>query len=254
MCPEILHIAGPFSIQGYGMMILCAIGIFSWLVLHDFRRKKIITATQYFELLSVGILSALVAGRLMHIFTSSQEFLSLQALVPWTPGFSILGSILGLLIVIPWYLWYHRLPVLPILDLAAKYALLMQSIARIGCFLAGCCSGIATNLWYGIRFAASQDRVHATQLYSAALLLLLFGVLYLISKRLPFGTGMISCVYLMFATAERFIVDFLRADREFFSFFSYFSINQCIALFLFAISSAMMGLLMYRTKYRQKDA
>jgi len=255
MFPEIVHLWGPFSIRGYGLMILMGLALFSWLLLHDARRPRLITQEQYFQALFYAIIAALVGGRVLSILTRLPESLNWhEIIIPWEGGFSVLGSTLAVLIIIPWYLSAHCLAVVSLMDLGATYGPLLQAVARLGCLLAGCCFGSPTTAWYSISFTDSYAycplniALHPTQLYSAGLLFLLFLFMYCIVRPAHFKRGVASCLYIMGMSAERFFIDFFRGDRELFpEFFTWFSYNQLIALFLFVISSGILILLTTRT-------
>ena len=71
---------------------------------------------------------------------------------------------------------------------------LAHAFGRIGCFCAGCCGGIATDLWFGIQFPGEHVKHIPTQLFEAIFL-------FLISA---------AMIVLYF----KFIIEFFRADSE----------------------------------------
>ena len=110
-------------------------------------------------------------------------------------------------------------------------------MGRVGCFLIGDDYGGPSTLpWavkfpeglppstvaslqeFGVRVPAGLDpgtvlAVHPTQIYETLIMLAVFA--YLWSKRnAPGGTGWIFGAYLMFAGAERFLVEILRAKDD----------------------------------------
>ena len=124
------------------------------------------------------------------------------------------------------------LPLFKTLDWCAPYLALGQSIGRVGCFFNGCCYGKAVS--WGIYFPAHDARLHPTQLYSAVGLF----ILYLILKNYrnkKHSDGAVFVTYLFYASAFRFIIEFLRADHV--AYFGPFSIFQiiCLALMIAAI-------------------
>ena len=62
-----------------------------------------------------------------------------------------------------------KFPVLKILDITAPVISIGQVIGRLGCFLAGCCQGIPTNVPWAVTFPNSlfpkSVKVHPTQIY-----------------------------------------------------------------------------------------
>lgn len=189
-----------------------------------------------------GIASGGIGARLLWLFSNLNEINNpLEIASIWEGGLSVLGSIIGVLCMLTVYLSRHKIPLLPFLDLIATYAPLLQSIARLGCFFAGCCYGkICTQAW-GIvytdlgSFAPLNQALHPTQLYSAGALFALFILLVFMARNLSLRTGSIFSFYLAGAGLERFVVDFFRADQEWLpGGLRLFSLHQCIALGLVA--------------------
>ncbi len=254
MHSEVLHICGPISIQWYGLMIFLGIIIFSWAFLKDPQRKKLISTDTFFDLIGLSIVVALLGGRLLFLLTNHEGIQSMyDCIAVWDGGFSLLGSILGLLIVIPWYLRKKGIAVFKLLDLIAIYVPLLQSISRIGCFMAGCCYGCQTCVPWAIERECSL--VHPTQLYSALLLFIIFIIMRYIAQGFLKKPGQLIMLYLTLESAERFFVDFLRGDREFFTdvgFWSVLSIHQTIALVLCVIALIVMYQISVRAHHKHE--
>lgn len=255
MHPEVLHICGPISIQWYGLMIFIGIVVFSWAFLKDSQRKKLISTDTFFDLVSLGIGVALLGGRLLFLLTNHEDIQNFyDCIAVWDGGFSLLGSILGLLLVIPWYLYKKGIPVLKLLDLIAVYAPLLQSISRIGCFMAGCCYGCQTCVSWAIERECSL--VHPTQLYSAALLFIIFIIMRYGAQEFFKKPGQLIMLYLILESVERFFVDFLRGDREFFTdkgFWSLLSVHQIIALVLCVIALIVIYRISVRARHKHES-
>jgi len=257
MKKQLIHLWGPFSIQSYGLLIVIGILISTWLFLRNPRRMSILSKDQFNKLLMVAIISAIVGGRILYVMENNDIGNVADIFKIWEGGFSLLGSIIAILIALPLYLKYIRVPVIPFFDLAAIYAPLLQSIARIGCFFAGCCYGVETNVPWAIVYkdphsiAPLFKKMHPTQLYSSFLLFMIFlFMVFYASKRLK-KPGQLICTYLAFAATERFLTDFLRADRTLLSqsgFLPHFSIHQWLAL-LIAVSSCitLIGIQLFPT-------
>jgi phosphatidylglycerol---prolipoprotein diacylglyceryl transferase len=227
---ELVPIYGPFRINSFGVFIVIGLLVFSFLLLKDPRRKKLITVDQYYNILSLAIIVALIGGRFLYIITNWHLLDAWwEIFAIWQGGFSLLGGILALLFFMPIYFKKSGIPALQFLDLAATYAPLLQSISRIGCFFAGCCFGIATNLPFGIMNSHCNHAMHPTQLYSAITLFIIFVIMFCIAQYKARYPGQLVCIYLFLISVERFTVDFWRADREFVSSISAFSIVQLIA-------------------------
>lgn len=242
----LLPLWGSLGIQSYGLIIALGVIIFYWMVSKDPRYKKYHVQSHFNTILTLGIVAGILGGKLLYTLTEPDvthyvsEFFNI-----WSGGFSILGSVLGIFITLVLYLRYVKLPIIPLCDLFALYAPLLQSISRIGCFFAGCCYGIPTTVPWAVLYSDPQSVaplhvcIHPTQLYSAFLLAAFFCVLYFWGQRYLRKPGQILAAYLIFIATERFVVDFWRADRVFTKIFPIFSVNQIIAFALIVIASSM---------------
>jgi phosphatidylglycerol:prolipoprotein diacylglycerol transferase len=87
----------------------------------------------------------------------------------WTGGLSSTGGIAAALATIWVAARATDRPPLALLDALAPAGLLALGIGRIGCFLAGCCYGVATDLPWGVVFPdLGPPARHPLQLYAAA--------------------------------------------------------------------------------------
>ncbi len=255
---ELIHLYGPLAINSFGLMIIIGLIIFSLLTVSDPKRPKIVSTDQYFNLLSLAIMVGLAGGRLLFVITNWKNLPSFWHIFAfWEGGFSLLGGVIALLAVLPFYLKKHSINTLALCDLAAIYAPLLQAISRIGCFFAGCCFGIPTTLPFGILSSeCSLDKlgtsglIHPTQLYSAGALFGIFLLMYFFFQDWFKKPGQLLCGYLILMSTERFIIDFWRADREFLSGFPTFSIPQLVAFVIGCIS--IIGFLYFTFCHKQK--
>ena len=247
----LLHIYGPIAIHSYGLMIALGLLIFIYLVRRDPRFKKLDLENYFSSLIMIGIVAAIIGGRLLYFYSYPQTYTGLASFFAfYEGGFSILGSVLGVLLTLPAYLLYAQIPILPLLDLVSIYGPLLQSVSRLGCFFAGCCYGMPTTKPWAITYTDTGSVaplyvcLHPTQLYSSALLLLIFAFQYFVGRHYFKKTGQLICSYLMLISAERFFVDFWRGDRM---TDAPLSINQYVAFGIF--SAALIGFLI--TSYRR---
>ncbi len=217
--PEIFHLFGQLSIHIYGVFVALGITAFIALSYNHLLRKKYISSALYEKLIIYTVIVAIIGARVLHIASEWKSYHTLTEMVSvWNGGLSILGAIIAGLIFVPLFLWYHKIPVLPILDLGALYIPLAQAIARLGCLFAGCCFGCATTSAWSIMYthAGSHAPLNMplipTQLYSSLIFLGIFIILQLCARfRLQPGT--LAGLFLIFSSLERFVVDFYRGDR-----------------------------------------
>lgn len=119
---------------------------------------------------------------------------------------------------------YFRLAHLPgwqVADCVAPGLALALGIARIGCFLAGCCWGRPTDSLLGVTFTSAVAHrltgvplnvsIHPTQLYEAGLVFGVIPFLLWLRRRKTFQ-GQVILAYVMYYATIRFFVEFLRDD------------------------------------------
>lgn len=262
MTPQLFHIFGPLYIQSYGVMIVIALLVFMWRAQKSDLCKKLFTKDQFQHLIIRSIFIAFIGGKLLHVISAYSEYETwYEMLYFWQGGFSILGSVLALLLYVPYYLFRNKIPLGLACDFLAMYAPLLQSIARIGCFFAGCCYGAQTVLPWAVIYTDSSVAapcnvpLHPTQLYSAItlyaiFLLLRFMVYPLLRKKNMLGWGLILCSYLGLMSIERFLIDFWRADRVINDASSLihstiFSLHQWVALGILGVSVMASGIILF---------
>jgi len=234
-------------VQPYGLMIVIGVLLTSWLALQDERRKKLISTDHFIQLVNGLILSGIVGGRLFFVLTEPEELNAwYEAFFIWQGGLSVLGALCGALVALTYLVIKKKLPLIPLLDLAASYAPLLQSISRIGCLFAGCCYGTITHAPWAIMYTDYHSLapvgipLHPTQLYSSFLLFALFIILHSSAKYFRPSPGTILGFYLIGMGTERLIVDFLRTDRIFTAPTSLLSIHQLIALTIILFGGILM--------------
>ncbi len=246
--PLSFHLFGPVSIHMYGVFIVLGLGTLLYALRYDRKCQQLLTSDQLFSLTTYGILGGIFGGKLLYLLEFwDGDTTWIDELAFWQGGFSILGTILGIALVVIWFVRRQKIPFLALADRITLYTPLAQSIARIGCFFAGCCHGIATHSWIGVTYtdpaslAVLHTPVHPTQLYSAALLLLTFVILYTLGQKVAKKPGQLVACYLILMSFERFCVDFLRQNRT-------LMIGTISLMQLIAGGVAMIGLaLMYGT-------
>lgn len=254
MMPTIAHIAGPLYIRSYGLMIIIGLCICTWLIERHPLFKKIMTYTQFINLITVAVIAGIIGGRLLYVIDVWPLSSWYELIALWEGGFSALGTVTAVAVTVPLYLWYEQIPLLSTLDLLGLYAPLLWSIARIGCFLAGCCYGTTCTLPWAVTFSHPDSLAplgiyyHPTQLYSSIALFGIWLFMQLVAQQQLHKPGQLAFLFLGLVSSERFLVDFWRATRTplLITSMGTFSLTQLIALGLIGI--AIIGFWWVSTK------
>ncbi len=244
MHPRLLEIPLPggrvFPVASYGFMILLGFLLCLWLLRRRGRRMGL-DPTALFDVAVAALLGGIVGARLLYVVYNWEAF----APAPWRilliheGGLAFFGGLIGGTLGLLIGLWRRGLPALPTLDVAASLVPVGQAFGRVGCFLNGCCFGVRTDLWLGVRFprilneagqitgsppflqhmqqglvTASDTHslpVHPTQLYEVVFNLVIFAFLswVLPRRRRP---GEVAWLYPIFYGTARYANEFLRAD------------------------------------------
>ena len=124
-------------------------------------------------------------------------------------------------------------------------------IARIGCFLNGCCFGKPTHLPWGVIFPADSPagwayegvtRVHPTQIYETMAAVCMFLILLIAEKKhRPYGY--LFGLFLALYGGWRFFVDFLRHYDSKVYLFLGLTHNQVTSILIFLFSLWFMQIL-----------
>jgi phosphatidylglycerol:prolipoprotein diacylglycerol transferase len=246
MLPRIVHIYGPLWINGYGLFLAIGLTAFTMLLYSDNSIKKMVSRKTLSNSLSIGIFAGIIGARIAAVVEHPEIFAKspLKFFAPWEGGLGVVGALIGVLVAIPFYLWVQKAPVIPVLDIAAVYAPIIQVFARIGCFSAGCCYGkVVTNSKLPSVVFTNPDGLaplglplHPTQLYISAASAIIFTIM-LVARKITKKNGQLSSLFLMLESVSRFSIDFLRGDREMVSeTLSIFQIASAAIFLLAAIS------------------
>jgi phosphatidylglycerol:prolipoprotein diacylglycerol transferase len=121
---------------------------------------------------------------------------------------------------------------------------LAHGFGRIGCFFYGCCYGLPTQSFLGIKFPLDSPagswgvKVIPTQIISAVFLFILFIFLFKIRSKAK-GPGKLTGYYLLIYGVFRFIIEFFRGDPR--GFFFIFSTSQWLSLLLIFLAFTILN-------------
>lgn len=215
---ELLTI-GPFTVYGYGLMI--ALGIFAAYAAAEYRARRLkLNYEHVFYLVLWCLAGGFAVSKLLFWITEWEQVVADPKFMLRTmaDGFVVFGGIIGGIAAGYFYCRAKKLPFLKYFDLLTPSVALAQGFGRIGCFLAGCCYGNATDCpvsitFHNSDFAPNDIALIPTQLYSSALNFLHFFVLLFVAKHKK-ADGQVAACYLIFYSVGRFIIEMFRGDLE----------------------------------------
>ncbi len=209
---------------------------------------------------------ALIGARLYYILQYEGWREAYRAVFFWEGGLVFYGGLFGGFLAAVLYVRAKGVPVLPMADIVMSYVPLSHAIARVGCFLNGCCWGLPTTLPWGVRFpkspwgaygqqveqglinagGAHSLPVHPTQLYCSLGLLAIFFVMRWAYKHKRHD-GAVTLLYPLLYGALRFVVEIFRGDsaRPLWGM----TVSQMVALLLIVGAGAGF-LVLSRTRWR----
>lgn len=218
MYPELFSI-GPFRIHTFGLMMafgFLAAGIVAY---REFRRRGMNPEHVYWLTLAAaigGLLGAKIHYLLLHLNELRQDPLAgafSGAGLVWYGGF--IGGLLAAMGVCRLY----RISMAGVFDAAAPAIAIGYFFGRLGCFFNGDDYGKASALPWAMEFPKGSPptlpgvAVQPTQLYEAFSGLVIFAILMYLRPFLK-GKWEMFLAFLVMAGFERFLVEFLRFNRE----------------------------------------
>lgn len=243
MFPTLMHI-GRLPVFSYGVMT--ALGFFLailWLV--RLAKKEGLSAAKMEGLGLVIVLAAGVGSKLLTaldypgFYAGGWEHFVFDQMLG--KGGVFYGGFLMATACSFVYFRIAKLPAWQVCDCAAPGLALAQGLGRIGCFLAGCCWGTPTHLPFGVTFTSPvaheltgvplNVRLHPTQLYEAALVLLSIPLLMWLRRTKTFQ-GQVFLAYVIYYAVARFFLEFVRDDPRGHYVSNLFSTSQLIGLLI----------------------
>ncbi|MCL0046411.1 prolipoprotein diacylglyceryl transferase [Dehalococcoidales bacterium] len=237
---------GAIEVRWYGIFVALAILVGVLWMLWEVRKGAKLSYNTIFTGALIGIPSGIIFSRLLHVVDRWDIYRHDLGLIIGAEGLTFYGAVLGAAAAIWIYSKLGNFQFGYFADLMAPAILLGLAIGRIGCFINGCCYGIATTLPWGIIYthpdclAPLGTPIHPTQVYEIITSLLIFTLLLKLRGRFK-PDGSLFLVYLSLYSLWRLGSDFLRVGTPFLLGLHQ---AQVIAIIVLAIT---IPILVYRT-------
>lgn len=171
-----------------------------------------------------AMLASVVGSRVFHIIF---EYPGYYWEHPWrvfdflSGGFVSLGAFILTVVVWVYYFKWKGLSAAEYFDCGARGCPIIDFFVRLGCLLIGCCYGRETGCWLHLRFPPGSTAyyfmkdapLHATQVYFMINAVCMWAGIHWWGKRRQFP-GQLTALFLIWYGASRFLIEFLRGDRD----------------------------------------
>ncbi len=238
---------GSAEIRWYGIMIGLGVLVLVIWALWQVRNDKFLTFETVITLVIIGIPSAIIFSRLLHVIDRWDLYSQNPGHIFSGAGLTIYGAILGAVLGTWIYSKFRPFNYGYGADLVAPGIILAQAIGRVGCTINGCCYGTHTSLPWAISYthpnSVGVSGVHPTQVYEIIFLLLLFVGIMLLKGRLK-PDGSLFLIYLGSYSLWRFSIDFIREGTPFL-----FGLHQAQVIGIIVIVIAIILLVRHRVRW-----
>ncbi len=210
----VLFNIGPLAIRSWGVFV--GLGVLAGFILARRRAKEVgVPAEKLLDLTMYLMLGGLLGARLLYLSFYPARYLAnpIEIFSIWEGGMSIHGGILGGLAAGLVFVRRSGLSFWKTADLVAPSLILGQAIGRIGCFFNGDSYGLKTTVPWAVKFPALSGFRHPTQLYEAALDMIVFIYLWNRRDKTTFK-GELFLTYAIAYSAVRGFVEFFRASPK----------------------------------------
>jgi phosphatidylglycerol---prolipoprotein diacylglyceryl transferase len=216
--PELFDI-GPITVHSYGFFLAVAF-IVGMLVSFWYLRRQFVDAYVVFELVLAAAVGGIVGARIFYVVGHWSEFSSNwpELFKFWNvQGLVFYGGFIGGVAAAAAVIKLRGLSVGMVLDSGGLAVPAALAVARVGCYLNGCCFGKPSGLPWAVTFPPSTqlrmgmpiNPLHPTQIYEILLDLAILVILLAIYKRFRYR-GEIMLAFIMLYAVARFIMEFFR--------------------------------------------
>ena len=244
MHPVLLEI-GIIKVFTYGFLVASGFFVAIYLAVRQ-GKKEGLDPQKILDLSFYILVASILGARLLFLIVEYKYFLSnpMEALKFWKGGLVYYGGLIGAALATVYFIKKNSMPLWKVADIAAPSLAIGQAIGRWGCFFAGCCYGLQSDLPWAITFTDGRSLaplnipLHPTQVYLSLNALFIFSVLIWVRKRKSFD-GQLFWLYGILYSIGRFLIEFFRGDERGFTIEDVLSTSQFIGIFILSLSIFM---------------
>jgi phosphatidylglycerol:prolipoprotein diacylglycerol transferase len=236
MYPILFEIGG-LTITSFGLMMFLSFISAAWILSLQLERRGM-NRDFAWDVLAWTAIAGIVGAKVYYLGLHWEDLVANPiGQLTSRGGLVWYGGLIGGIAAYYWYARRRGMPLATTFDACAPALMLAYAVGRLGCFLVGDDYGLPTNAWYGIAFPngappstagylrsvggeisasipdAAIVTVHPTQLYEIGAALVLFAVLWHLSKK-RLRPGQLFGLYLGLYGIERFLIEIVRAKSD----------------------------------------
>ncbi|MCX6089721.1 MAG: prolipoprotein diacylglyceryl transferase [Candidatus Atribacteria bacterium] len=241
---RIMFHIGQFPVYSYGVMLGVA---FLVGIIYAVRRapKYGVTPDAVVEVSVLCIFGAIIGSRLVFVLLNWSLYKDhlIEILMVREGGLTFYGGMLGAILLAVPYMVKKKYSLPALFDVCTPPIALGYAIARIGCYLNGCCYGRVssfTTFPLGVQFPFLTGYRFPTQLYSLVYSLVILFILLRLEKHQVFR-GELFLNYLWLYGIARFLIEYLREEP--FSIFGILTSAQFACLIIIMVTLMLREIL-----------
>lgn len=250
MHPILIEFAG-IKITTYGLIVSTAF-LSSIYLASELAKKQGIKSDVIFDLGIIIMMWGIIGARSLYVLIWFKDYIKdpIAIFKVWEGGLVFYGGFIVAFLAALWWTQRKKIDFFMLADITAPFIALGHSIARIGCFYAGCCYGRASachNHFCGVVFPALGDNIarYPTQLYESFANFLNFLILIIFFKKFKNRNGDVIFLYFLNYGIIRIIMELFRGDPERGKIL-FFSTSTFISFFMILIG--MLWFFYFRSK------
>ncbi len=213
----------------YGIFIIIALTVGLIIIWINLKKLKF-TTEEKINLLMYISFGALIGGKLLEYITNLKKIDNLSKFK--SIGVSSYGAVFGIIIILLLFSKKYKKKFIDLIYVSLPALPLMYAIAKLGCFLVGCCYGVKYSgplkiVYNYSLFAPKNISLFPVQLLEALVFIIISIYAYQKVKNSSPNNGTIGKIIIV-SSSMKFILDYLRMSHT-----TIITINQAISIMFF---------------------